>query len=101
MDDVLSCRERERGDIILGMSILCGDFFLKLVKPTKHNTLFLIGALCFFVFFFHLFFCFLKRIDDGTLGFGRGLHYNSVGALWSFFTFFSLAVENTLVTRFL
>lgn len=67
------------------MSILCGDFFLKLVKPTKHNTLFFNWGIVFSRFFFHLFW-----IDDGTLGFGRDCIYNSVGALWSFFTFFHL-----------
>lgn len=46
----MDCRERERGDIILERAFFVGTFFLRLVKPTKHNTLFLIGALCFSFF---------------------------------------------------
>lgn len=71
-----------------------GTFFLKLVKPTKHNTLFLIGALC------GSFFLPPVLIDDGTLGFGRDCIYNSVGALGSFCFLFGCR-KHSLFTRFL
>lgn len=42
----MDCRERERGDIILEMSILCGDFFFETCQTNQAQHAFLIGALC-------------------------------------------------------
>lgn len=68
------------------MSILCGDFFFETCQTSQaQHAFFNPMGHCVARFFFHLFW-----IDDGTLGFGRDCIYNSVGALWSFFTFLFL-----------
>lgn len=50
MDDVSSCRESERGDIILEMSILCGDFFFETCQTNQAQHAFFNWGIVFFRF---------------------------------------------------